>query len=268
MEEGSSDGNQGTQMSSVSLPVTRPTGRALLVGGIDCRQRPLALLQDIGFICVEADDPYSAMVELSRRPQAYRAMVLSLQSVYREELSLIATVKGRFPQVEIWLTDTDGRQASLADAMRHGADGLLGNDGLHRVAMAVKAENETPARAAGSKRHGRSGRSRRSRSNHAPAEPADAPKGPPPFLAASPPAPAPLSKSAAAIAASGQKAPAPAHPPRQERPTNGDAATGAPKRSRPDIYDDLDPSGGDAVLTAEELRALLHEQPANEDNRK
>jgi hypothetical protein len=255
------------RMSSVSLPVTRPTGRALLVGGIDCRQKPLALLQDIGFICVEADDPYSAMVELSRRPQAYRAMVLSLQSVYREELSLIATVKGRFPQVEIWLTDTDGRQASLADAMSLGADGLLGNDGLHRVAMSAPAQTETALQPAGSKRHGRSVRSRRRRAHRAANEPTAVPEGPPPFVAASTPVTAPVSK-AAPVPSSQQSAPAPAHAPRQERSTNGAPSAGAPRHSRPDVYDDLDPSGGEAVLTAEELRALLHEQPASEDNRK
>ena len=126
-------------MSSVSLPVTRPTGRALLVGSVDYRERPLGLLQDIGFICVEADDPYSAMAELSQRPQAYRAMILSLQSVFQEELPLIATVKGRFPHIEIWVTDTDGRQAALAEAMCFGADGLLADDGLHRVAVAAAA---------------------------------------------------------------------------------------------------------------------------------
>jgi len=266
-------------MSSVSLPVTRPTGRALLVGGVDCRQRPLALLQDIGYVCVEADDPYSAMVELSRRPQAYRAMVLSLQSVYREELSLIATIKTRFPQVEIWLTDTDGRQASLADAMCLGADGLLGNDGLHRVAMAASAETESPGRSGGSKRHGRTGRSRRSGAHRAATDPAPRASGP--FPAVAPADPLPLPKQGAATgptgpasspqASSGQ-APrpgspqAPARAPRQERSGNGAAAAGAPKQTRSDVYDDLDPSGGDAVLTAEELRALLHEQPANEDS--
>jgi len=188
---------------------------------------------------------------LSRRPQTYGAMVLSLQSVYREELSLIATVKVRFPQVEIWLTDTDGRQASLADAMRLGADGLLGNDGLHRVAMAGPTETRTPSRSGGPKRNGKAGRSRRSRANHAVAEP-PRPAEPPPFLAAAPPAasaPKPVAPAAAP----------PVRAARHERPKNGGAA--GVRRSRSDVYDDPDPSTGDAVLTAEELRALLHEQP-------
>ena len=234
-------------MSSVSLPVTRSPGRALLVGGVDCRQGALIHLEGIGFVCIEADDPYSAMVELSSRPQEYRALVLSLQSVYREELSLIATVKARFPQIEIWLTDTDGRQAAMADAMCLGADGLLGEDGLHRVAIAAPVE--APARSIGSKRPGRTGRPHRARPNRAPAQPT----APPPVIAPAPPPPKPVA--------------APARAPLQERPGNGAAAAPARKRSRSEVYDDPDTSGGEPVLTAEELRALLHE-PQADDGRK
>jgi hypothetical protein len=94
---------------------------------------PLGVLQRLGFTCAETDDPYAAMLELCRRPLVYRALILSLQSLFREELALIASVKRRLPHVEVWLTQTDGRQALLADAMRLGADGLLGEDGLHRI---------------------------------------------------------------------------------------------------------------------------------------
>lgn len=76
------------------------------------------------------------MAELCRRPLAYRAIILSLASLYREELALIAAVKRRWPHIDVWLTQTDGRHAALADAMRLGADGLLGEDGLHRTAVA------------------------------------------------------------------------------------------------------------------------------------
>jgi hypothetical protein len=39
------------------------------------------------------------------------------------------------PHVEIWLTQTDGRMGALVDAMNLGADGLLAEDGtLHRLA--------------------------------------------------------------------------------------------------------------------------------------
>jgi hypothetical protein len=108
-------------------------GRALVVGNPACRSQPQQILQRLGFQCAELDDPYAATLELCKRPLAYRALILSLSSLFREELSLIATIKRRFPHVEIWLTHIDGRQASLAEAMRLGADGLLADDGLHRT---------------------------------------------------------------------------------------------------------------------------------------
>ena len=127
-------------MSGVSLPVTRPSGPALVVANPSSRPQPIAILQRLGYSCVETDDPYSAMLELCRRPLLYRSLILSLSSLFKEELAMIESVKRRFPQIEIWLTQTDGRQASLAEAMRAGADGLLADDGLHRVALSPSAE--------------------------------------------------------------------------------------------------------------------------------
>jgi len=90
-------------------------------------------MQRLGFECAAVTDPYAAMIELCRRPLAYRAVVLSVQGLYREELPIILTIKRRLPHVEIWLTHTDGRQAAMAEAQRMGADGLLADDGLHRT---------------------------------------------------------------------------------------------------------------------------------------
>ena len=101
-------------MSGVSLPVTRPSGRALVVGNGPSRAEPADTLQRMGYGCAELDDPYAAMAELCRRPLVYRALVLSLSSLHREELSIIPGVKRRFPHIDIWLTHTDGRQAALA----------------------------------------------------------------------------------------------------------------------------------------------------------
>jgi hypothetical protein len=123
-------------MSGVSLPVTRPSGRALVVGNPTSRAEPVGTLQRMGYGCAEMEDPYAAMAELCRRPLVYRAVILSLSSLHREELAIIPGVKRRFPHIDIWLTHTDGRQAALADAMRLGADGLLSGEGLHRVAIA------------------------------------------------------------------------------------------------------------------------------------
>ena len=121
-------------MSGLNLPVSRPTGRALLVAGMGNRAAALDILRNLGFGATEIEDPYAAMAELCRRPLVYRAVILGLTSLYREELSVIPAVKARLPHVEVWLAQTDGRQAALAEGMRLGADGLLAEDGLHRVA--------------------------------------------------------------------------------------------------------------------------------------
>jgi hypothetical protein len=123
-------------MSGVSFPVSRPVGRALIVGTAAQRAAPLATMQHLGFECAEADDPYASMLEICQRPLVYRCVVLSLQGLYREELQIIAALRKRFPHLDMWLAHTDGRQAALADAMRLGADGLLAEDGLHRTAVA------------------------------------------------------------------------------------------------------------------------------------
>jgi DNA-binding NarL/FixJ family response regulator len=126
-------------MSGVSLPVTRPIGRALIVANPAGRADLLSAMQRLGYGATELDDPYAAMAELCRRPLAYRAVVLSLAGLYREELNLMPAIKRRFPHIEIWLSHTDGHQGALADAMRLGADGLLADDGLHRVALGAPA---------------------------------------------------------------------------------------------------------------------------------
>jgi hypothetical protein len=130
-------------MSGVSFPVTRQVGRALVVANSTSRPSLITALTKLGFECGECDDPYTATLELCRRRLVYRALILSLSSLYREELSLIATVKRRFPHVEIWLAHTDGRQAALAESMRLGADGLLDDEGLHRIAAAQSQEPMT-----------------------------------------------------------------------------------------------------------------------------
>ena len=106
-------------------------------------------MQSLGYTCAEIDDPYAAAAELLKRPLVYRAVVLSLTSLYREELTLIATLKRRLPHLDIWLTHTEGRQAAMAEAVRLGADGLLGEDGaLHRLLQHPQPQVHTDAAAA------------------------------------------------------------------------------------------------------------------------
>ena len=125
----------GSRMSGVSLPVNRPTGRAIVVGSAGCRGAAVQTLRGLGYQTIEADDPFSAAAELSRRSMTYRTMILCLNSLYREELSFISSTKHRYPHIDIWLSQTDGRAAALAEALRLGADGLLSDDGPHRFAM-------------------------------------------------------------------------------------------------------------------------------------
>ena len=131
-------------MSGLSLPVNRPAGRALLVAAPGNRAGPVETLRALGFGAAELDDPYAAMAELCRRPLVYRVLILSLASLYREELAMISAVKWRFPHVEVWLAHTDGRQAALAEGLRLGADGLLSDDGLHRLGSPATAAPPGP----------------------------------------------------------------------------------------------------------------------------
>jgi hypothetical protein len=135
------------------MPVVRPTGRCLVVANGQCQPQPLAVLRQMGFEASAVDDPYSAMIELVRRPLVYRALVLSLQSLYREELTMIATVKRRLPHLEVWMTQASGREAALIEAMRLGADGLLDDEGFHRTGTSTTSSADvapqpiaTPAR--------------------------------------------------------------------------------------------------------------------------
>jgi hypothetical protein len=116
----------------------------MIVGSAACRAEHANLLRQQGFACQEADDPYQAMFELTRPAAVYRALVLSLSSLYREELQMIGVVKRTLPGVEIWLTNTEGRVAAMAEAMRLGADGVLAVDGFHRTSSPTPADQPTP----------------------------------------------------------------------------------------------------------------------------
>lgn len=226
-------------MSSVSLPVTRPAGRALVVGHQASRGQPLEMLRQMGFTCAEADDPYAAMGELCRGPADYKAVVLSLAGVYTEELELIAAIKQRHPAVEVWLADADGRQAALAEAVRLGADGVADDDGFHRVAVMQRSEGRTRGATAAA------------------------------VLAAE------LSQVTGAAATDGDGASAAGECGGTGRVANGARQEGASplprarerqpavsERGSIDREADKD-EGGDPVLTADELRALLHEPAAS-----
>jgi hypothetical protein len=129
----------------VSIPVTRPSGRTLLVGGPSTGPETAATLQRLGYACVELDDPYAAMATLAAQPLGYSALVLSLNALFGDELRMIGAVKHRFPHIEIWLTCFEGRQGAVDQAMRMGADGFLDADGLHRPSAVAPAKTEPEA---------------------------------------------------------------------------------------------------------------------------
>ncbi len=79
-------------------------------------------------------DPYAALLELLRRPMAFRAVIVSLQKIFPPEIAFIKTLRDRLTHIDIVLAHTDGRSAALAEAVRLGATALLDADGLHRLA--------------------------------------------------------------------------------------------------------------------------------------
>ena len=108
-------------------------------------------------------DPYSAMAELLAAKAEFPGVVLSLQSLYREEIAMVRTLKRRLPHLEVWLAHTDNRQAALAEAMRFGADGLLGDEGLHRIAAPTSLNRKLPCRSPGRRFSSRNRRPNRNR---------------------------------------------------------------------------------------------------------
>jgi DNA-binding NtrC family response regulator len=188
----------------------------LLVGNPASRAEPLAILANLGFVCDEADDPYTAYTHLCGNPGEYQAVVLSLASHYKEELAIIQSLKRQFPHVDVWLAQADGRHPAMIEAIRMGADGLLAEDGLHRMAMAgangAAVENESAANSA------RAG--------------------------------APAVSEASAMPAMARTA-----------SSNGSSRDADSHRHDRDDDDDLEFEVGEPVLSADELRALLQEQP-------
>ena len=128
----------------LTAPIPKTAGHALIVGNDGCRAQPREVLQSIGYETDERADPYAALLELCARPLVYRAIVFSLQSLYRDELPIITTVRQRFPHVSVWLAHTDGRHAALVDAMKLGAEALVSTSGVH--SLGDTADQPQPSR--------------------------------------------------------------------------------------------------------------------------
>lgn len=240
-------------MPGDSHPDLSQAGRVLVVGPPERRPAAVAAVEQLGLAAAGFDDPYAAMAELSRRPRSAAALLLSLHGLYREELQLIPAAKRAYPETEVWLTDIDARPAALAEAMRLGADGLLGEDGLHRLGG---------SRAAAAPAGGYDLTISSSRANVTPdGGEAGEDNGD--------------GRSSPRVAdrverVSGQNGPTPRVPARsaatrddRDGPVTGRAAA-APQAASAGGGDDDEPYGsapGEPILTADELRALLQDQP-------
>lgn len=109
------------------------TAHVLVVASPGAQPALQASLRTAGYDALCVEDPYAALLELLVKPMVYRAVVMSLQGLYREELTVIRTLRARLPHVEVWLAHTDGRHAAMAEAVRLGAGGILSDEGLHRL---------------------------------------------------------------------------------------------------------------------------------------
>lgn len=218
-----------------------PTSAALVVCSPPRRAQVSAWADAAGLTPVEVADPYAAMAELSRSPGDVSAIILSLQGTYREELQIIAAIRRRFPELDVWLTDIDGRSAMFAEAIRLGADGLVGEDGLHRMSerspgptAIVDPVSSPAARVVETNING-----------HVATESA-ASEG------------EPVAERIRPVSRETSRRPAP------EPAAVVAASAAAEPAAVADAAEDEDPyafSPGEPILTAEELRALLHDQP-------
>jgi len=132
-------------MSNLAIPSSLTRGPAIVVGGEGCRAMALGVLSRENIPAFEAESPYPAMAEISRKPGVYKTVILSLQNLFQEELRMIEAIKALHPGIGIWLCHTEGRPSTLAMALRMGADGILAEDGLHRMAPGAEiVEKESP----------------------------------------------------------------------------------------------------------------------------
>lgn len=115
-----------------------PTVRALAVVSPAVSGEVSKSLRKLGFEPAIFHDPYSAASELLRRPLVFRLVVVSLASVYREELALIDMIRRRLPHVDVGLIHVEGRSAMLAESIRLGATVLLDADKLERLSPAAE----------------------------------------------------------------------------------------------------------------------------------
>jgi hypothetical protein len=105
--------------------------RAVVVASQASQTELRTALEGLGFEPTCFDDPYGAFAHALTHAVGLRAFVVSLQGLYREELSVLASVRDRLPHVDRIVAHTQARQTTLAEAVRCGAVTLLDDQGLH-----------------------------------------------------------------------------------------------------------------------------------------
>jgi hypothetical protein len=122
--------------------------RAVVVASQTSQTELRTALDRLGYDTTCFDDPYSAYAFALSHAVGLRAFVVSLQSLYREELAVLASVGDRLPHLDRVVTHVQARQVSLAEAIRHGATTLLDDQGLHPLDGAEPARPPVVAPAA------------------------------------------------------------------------------------------------------------------------
>lgn len=225
--------------------------RVLVVGTGEPLARTLARLHRLGAACQAIDDPYHAAALLASRAD-FVAVVVVLPCLYPEELTFVGAVR-RMTGLPVIIAAADGLLAALSAAIRDGAAFLLTDTHLdsllpsHPAAVPstapTPASTSTPAAAAPTSTDASS---------------IDAAHGAT--------AKVPASRASATSAATVSPAPTPtvhARPPagpiRQPSPPSVDpSAPAAVADAGADLQDETHRLP-DSLLTAEELRALLHD---------
>ncbi|MFN4242742.1 MAG: hypothetical protein ACK4PI_05845 [Tepidisphaerales bacterium] len=221
--------------------------RVLVVGTGEPLARTLARLHRLGAACQAVDDPYHAAALLASRAD-FVAVVVVLPCLYPEELAFVGAVR-RMTGLPVIIAAADGLLAALSAAIRDGAAFLLTDTHLDSLLPAHPAAAPSSSSAPAST------------ATSAPA--ASASTGAPMDAAAGATAKVPSSRGSATSATAVPPPTVPTRPPngpmRQASPLGVEpSAPAAIPDAGADLQDETHPMP-DSLLTAEELRALLHD---------
>lgn len=134
-----------TQSRAHSGSPTHPptSGRVALIAGPTTRDQHAETLMRAGYDVYGFDDPYDAMLAICRKPLVFRAVTLSLQGIYLQELAIIPVISRRYPHMRLVACDTHGRRAAFDRARELGVTDQLDGGGIRPVENAKKRDPGT-----------------------------------------------------------------------------------------------------------------------------